>query len=1039
MELDKDLHPAAWNMPSNEDLTSQTKNKTSLFPEHSIEDESAAANPGNRPQTGEAYGRKWIRDDEEYFYTKLWVDEPTDLTLYPVWAFGFNHRVPLINLSRSASSVVCYASSHLVIIADLKNSRQRILRGHCNEITSLTSSADTRWLASGDRGPDNSIIIWDGKTGDAVRTMLSPHKMGVVAIQLTEDARYLATLSADKPIQEFSIWNWTTGSDKPLCNVFLHDNHNNQNRISFKLGSYFHVVTNSEQQVIFYNWNTSGEITAYAAPLSDEDFNKKIGSFVGSCSIPGTNTVVTATAQGLLVIWELDKVERKKDEPDSPYKKAIKLIQIHDKPITFITVTRCRLSNYSIVTGDAAGTIKFFDTNYRILFWYDNLNSGPIASISFAQRGILDGASKLLDSSEYPQRATIAGERFVVEDFMVTTHHAAMISVTVDGSFLKFIKRENHEEVTGLSTHPSMPHLATCSLTGLLKVFDYKRKKVIRMKNYGPDDPIQTCCYNATGMNLAVGFVSGHLRILDSITLNDVIPEPFTYGRGAITHVDFDPFNQYCAYADSAFTTTLVSASSVPDKAPWAHVGRIRVHYRKITDLLFYSTPRDKQSRLFSIGEDRTLVEYDIHAATKNDFPMLARYRIEQMFTPLCMSSLPPHYKESLILVSTGASKLKLFSTSSFNLRKLVAAYPTSIMFHKVKPLPSSESDSAHFLLCMSDERLSLVMLPLDGDPLKYTNIIAHPSGPRGTGKASALAVSHDGRYVFTAGGPDTCIHMWGVNTKILEDRVKNSCEVKQRFYDLLTPEFLNELKDYFYYSMLRTQGLKCMDTRRTSFTIPTSEISFVMRAIGYYPSEDDIENIINEVKYSKFAETGFYTDEVDLDTFIQMYCNYRPYHGTTYKEICDAFDRLCHVQDSDTGQSLYFRDPRESVQEMSKIPPEFLFGYMQSFGEALSEAEMLENLAVLLGAFHEGGRPEMSEPYKQDSLKLAVDLYLPMFLTPQTFVQRILGMRSCSATHIEGDYYGEKLRIGEETPSELPATSEDARNTKNVDAQTEA
>lgn len=49
----------------------------------------------------------------------------------------------------------------------------------------------------------------------------------------------------------------------------------------------------------------------------------------------------------------------------------------------------------------------------------------------------------------------------------------------------------------------------------------------------------------------AVGFASGYLRLIDAITLKDVTPEPFTYGRGPITHVDFSPKGDYCAYAVS--------------------------------------------------------------------------------------------------------------------------------------------------------------------------------------------------------------------------------------------------------------------------------------------------------------------------------------------------------------------------------------------------------------------------------------------------------------------------------------------------------
>ncbi|KAF6775839.1 hypothetical protein AHF37_04738 [Paragonimus kellicotti] len=884
--------------------------------------------------------------------SNLWSEPPVDQVLFPLWTFGFNQKVPIINLSKKGTNIILFSSANLVVIFDIDNKKQRLLRGHCNEVTCLACSADKRWLVSGDKGPDSAVIIWDGKTGDSVRTMLSPHKNGVICIALTGDARYLATLSADEINQKFAIWNWTTGSEIPLCEVNLTGEHVSQNWISFKLGNYYHVVTNSQRQVIFYNWNVNGGIHAYAPPLTDEDFDKKVGNFVSSRYVPESNVAITATTQGLLVVWETDKINIKKEDAESQYKKAVKLVPVHDKPITFMTITRSRLSKFCIVTGDVTGVIKFFDVNYMLLYWYQNLNAGPIASISFASRGILDDSemqswrsSILLESTEYPELSTIPGEKFVVEDFIVTTAHANMISVTVDGSVLTFVHRDNHEDVTDLTCHPTLPHLTTCSLTGILKTFHYENKTVLAMRDFGTNDPIQSCRYCKAGLYIAVGFVSGYVRILDSMTLKDVTSEPFTYGRGAITHVDFAPLNRFFAYADSAFTTTLVIANKRSEVDPWIYVGRIRAHYRKINDLRFWAARGSKTCRLFTIGDDRTL------------------------------------------------------------------SFTSSIR---------SACDGALSFVYVRGTAL-LVMLPLDGDPLKNTNLIAHPSGKRGSGKASALAVSNDGRYVFTAGGPDTCVHMWGVNPKILEDRVRNACEVKRRFYDLLSPMFLNELKDYYYYSMLRTQGLKCLDTRQTSLTIPITEISYVMRAVGFYPTEEEILDMINEVKYSTFCETGTYVTEIDLDTFIQMYCNYRPHQGVLYKDVEEAFDRLCHVRDSDTGKSLYFRDPREKIKDTPKIPPEYLFNTLQTIGEPIGETELIEYLAVLMGNFPEGGNPEVTEPINSAAIAKAVDESLPMFLNAENFVRRVLGMEFCSTKNLEEDYLDMKLRMTNTTsPSPL-------------------
>lgn len=37
-----------------------------------------------------------------------------------------------------------------------------------------------------------------------------------------------------------------------------------------------------------------------------------------------------------------------------------------------------------IATGDEIGCIKLFDSELKLLHWYDPLNLGPLASISFA-------------------------------------------------------------------------------------------------------------------------------------------------------------------------------------------------------------------------------------------------------------------------------------------------------------------------------------------------------------------------------------------------------------------------------------------------------------------------------------------------------------------------------------------------------------------------------------------------------------------------------------------------------------------------------
>ncbi len=71
---------------------------------------------------------------------------------------------------------------------------------------------------------------------------------------------------------------------------------------------------------------------------------------------------------------------------------------------------------------------------------------------------------------------------------------------------------------------------------------------------------------------------------------------------------------------------------------------------------------------------------------------------------------------------------------------------------------------------------------------------------------------------------------------------------------------------------------------------MPLSELPFVMRAMGYYPSEMEIENMKNEVKYSRYTQMGQGVSSVDISTFIRLFVNHRPDYGIGKSKIEQAF-----------------------------------------------------------------------------------------------------------------------------------------------------
>lgn len=104
---------------------------------------------------------------------------------------------------------------------------------------------------------------------------------------------------------------------------------------------------------------------------------------------------------------------------------------------------------------------------------------------------------------------------------------------------------------------------------------------------------------------------------------------------------------------------------------------------------------------------------------------------------------------------------------------------------------------------------------------------------------------------------------------------------------------------------MIRSKDENTTKSRKLDNKVPLNELPNLMRAMGYYPTEQEVQNMKDEVQFSVFSDEGKATTSVELDQFIKLFVNHRPVYGIGKNNIEEAFRILSQGKDSGHEQSL--------------------------------------------------------------------------------------------------------------------------------------
>ncbi|XP_020282055.1 WD repeat-containing protein 66-like isoform X2 [Pseudomyrmex gracilis] len=441
--------------------------------------------------------------------------------------------------------------------------------------------------------------------------------------------------------------------------------------------------------------------------------------------------------------------------------------------------------------------------------------------------------------------------------------------------------RESSRAVTALKFSPKcIPTLWLMSL-----VYFLEEKETNRRRNKEPEF--------ISGDLVVCGLENGAMWILHHITLDPLDEIPYKHSSAAISKIAFGRCSEWMAYADDELTVAVFRRNDDPSRTNvWNLIGKYRSHRLPVRDVIFGPAPPDSDvPQLFSLGEDRELIEYDLRHSGPYPVPglqILRIRRIEQSAVPLCLAWYRLSDTERFLVIANSEYKYKIFCDSPTKAIRGTYLGPTyGEPVQQFQILTNRPENGRSYMVFATEREIGLQLLPLDGNPYKIVGVTGHSQ------KITGISISR--QMLFTTGRDDPCVLMWKINFRSVDAMAQFGGERLAPFYRLIEggrkgTRLMSEMKDMFDYAKILDQGECSIFPRVVSDTVVVEQIPNLMRAVGYFPTNEEIENMLTEVCYKRYVKTGELVEEITFEDFVRLYANHRPAFGIGARRIREAF-----------------------------------------------------------------------------------------------------------------------------------------------------
>ncbi|XP_018404981.1 PREDICTED: WD repeat-containing protein 66-like [Cyphomyrmex costatus] len=790
------------------------------------------------------------------------------------------------------------------------------------------------------------------------------HRNPVKTLSTSRDGKWLLTADSG---EDSVVVVWDTEKGIPVCTLF--NPHNNEDITAAGISpNAKQIVTVSNgkcQNVHFWLWS-------YGKDKPD----------------------------GYILVWDNVSCEDKhtSDDTNCKKKKHRKTLHLQKSNITVIIDNEGML-----VTGNTNGRVTFYDYQLRLLYWCESLDS--IRWLSFDLQSNLLPPVFVVDVSKSSSTGIIALIEIPKQKCHLVFRHPAAI-------------------VTSMDSHPESNYVVVGDVHGTVHLYNYEKctllisRSIPRLPDYRPilekqmieENIIYVTCpqrehetakavtalkFSPRCDMLVCGLKNGAIWILHHITLDPIDEIPYKHSSTAISKITFTRCAEYMAYADNALTVVVFKRNSTKESNVWNLIGKYHSHYLPIRDILFGPAASDSDApRFFSLGEDRELVEYDLAHSGPYPVPGLQILRIdqiEQSAVPLCLAWYPVSGIEKFLMITNSEYKYKIFSDTTKAIRGTYLGPTFKKPVEHFQILTDKFIDNGYAVFA-TDREIGLQLMPFDGNPYKIVGMTGHPQ------KIIGISVSNNKEILFTAGYNDPCVLMWKIQLKSVDVMARLGGKDLSPFYCLIKGGkkgwLANEMKDLFYYAQILHQGENTTAARIVSDTVIVEQIPNLMRAIGYFLTNKEIENIMTEVCYKHYTETGKLVEEITFEEFVQLYVNHRPAFGICMRHIKEAFHTFIE-ENSDSMDPTLTREQFVDIL-LGGIISKTLMENDKPIGEPLTLQEAYTYLKILMFPKEEMVETQPSLSQRSVSFNFR---FLPARISYKDFTMDIMGVESLEET----------------------------------------